>query len=170
MIGIGGNALETVEQGLLQRADVVVAVQVFDQLQRLALESTRSATEPVGMKVAAASVKSVLPPAAATLAFMASRSSTALLIRTTNRSGSKSTLVRVEKMASIGEAVGGIIDNALAPALLGKEGEPLQGMDEKILEVGDLLVLAADADDGTADSFGGLFTLIAKHTLPPLLF
>ena len=46
------------------------------------------------------SLKSTLPPLAATLAFMASRISTALLISSTKRSGSKSTLVRVEKTAS----------------------------------------------------------------------
>ena len=37
MGGIGGNALEAVEHGLLERADVLVRVQVFDQVQRLAL-------------------------------------------------------------------------------------------------------------------------------------
>ena len=53
-----------------------------------------------GMKLAWGSLKAVLPPAAATLAFIASRSSTVRWSRTRNRSGSKSTLVRVEKMAS----------------------------------------------------------------------
>ena len=61
----------------------------------------------------------------------------------------------------VGEAVGGVIDDAQPAAFLGVQGETLHGVHEQILEIGDLLVLAADADDAAAGSLGGLFTLIA---------
>jgi hypothetical protein len=65
--------------------------------------------------------------------------------------------------------VGGVIDDAQPAAFLGVQGESLQGVHEQVLEVGDLLVLAAHADDAAADSLGGLFTLVAKHGCSPCL-
>ena len=37
------------------------------------------------------------------------------------------------------------------------------------MEVGDLLVFAAHAGDVTSNSFSGLFALVTKHAIPPLL-
>ncbi len=59
------------------------------------------------------------------------------------------------------------VDVEVMDAFLGGEvgvlGNPLGGVDQKILQGGDFVGLAADADVGAAGSVGGLFTLITKH-------
>jgi hypothetical protein len=46
---------------------------------------------------------------------------------------------------------------------LGNERQPLERVEEQILQGGHLGRLSADADLGAAFPFGGLFALIAKH-------
>ena len=168
VVGIGGNALEAVEHGLLERADVLVRVQVFDQVQRLAL----------GDQIGHAAGRDEAGRCLAAVALATGGRNLGLhgLAQFDGAFDQGDEPLRVEidvgqggEDRLVGEAVGGVIDDAQPAAFLGVQGETLHGVDEQILEIGDLLVLAADADDAAAGSLGGLFTLVAKHGCSPLL-
>jgi hypothetical protein len=66
-----------------------------------------------------------------------------------------------------GETINSIVNNPDLAAGIGNQAKALDGMGEKVFQSGYFIVLAADTDGGTGDSFSGLFTLITVHFFSP---
>ncbi len=132
VIGIGGDALEAVEQGLLERADVDVAIQGFDQIQGLALGGQfgdRAGRDEgggcLGELGGAAGNPHLGLHGLAQLDRPLDQGDKAFRIEIDVGQGGKDGLK--------GKQVGGLVDNAQFPSFAGIEGQPLEGMDQQIL-------------------------------------
>jgi hypothetical protein len=92
------------------------------------------------------------------------------LIRVTNRSGSKSTLVRVEKMASQVYLIDGT-DHCIDPPApsTGHHGKPFTAYNrERSWSAATIGLFAAYADFGASFAFGRLLALKTKHGVSSL--
>ncbi|KAF5060555.1 hypothetical protein DSECCO2_324580 [anaerobic digester metagenome] len=157
VVGVGGDALEAVDEDLLQGAKVLVGFQGFGDIVLFALGDKsfegrgrgegggRGGDIDAGLGLEGLAAGHGVPDQD----FEAGRV--------------EIDVGQGREDAFVDEAVQVGVGHALGAGLHGHFGQPLQGVDEKILESGHFGLLAAHADFGAAGSFGSLFTLVAKH-------
>ena len=168
VVRVGGDALEAVEQGLLQGADVLVRIERGDEVQGRALggearDGCRRLERGGGLG------EVVLPPAAATFAFIAfAQRHRPLDQRLEARRVEVDVGQRGEDRLER-EEVGRLVDDAPLPALGGEERQALHRVHQQILQVGDLAVLAAHPDFFAPDPLDRLFALVTEHFSSPWL-
>ncbi len=160
VVSIGGNALQAVEQGLLERADVLVRIQRRNEFQGRAL--LRQAVDRVRRnkgrcRMSNIDLAELGLQALAQLDRLADQRGKAVRIKVDVGERGENRLHR--------EAVQGRINNAALAGLVSIERQPAEGVDQHILNIGQLAVLAADSGVGAGDAFGGLFALVAVHTI-----
>ena len=146
VVGVGGHALEAVEQQLLQAGDIFTKAWPCG-----GRSSIREPGEQGVFRRLDGDARGGVPAAATTLRIMPRIEAV-----------SKLTLVTVTNRAS--SSIGARFRRPLGGGHVRVAGrKALGGVDEHVLQVGSLRRLAADAARHAAGSAGGLFTLIAKH-------
>jgi hypothetical protein len=164
VVGVGGHAFESVNEDLLQGAQVFVGFQRLGDAVLLALGDQAFQARGRGERGCGGIDRD------ASLGLDGFAVGDGFIYEHLKTGRVEIHVGQGREHAFIDEAVHGRVGHALGPGLHRDLRESLQGVDEKILQGRYVGLLAANADLGASGSFGGLFTLIAKHEgYPPLL-
>ena len=166
MVCVSGNTFQRIQQGLFQRANILVNIQSGDKIDlhtllgkavnRISRGKRSCRMIKIGFTTC---IRNFFLQSVTQLNSLADHNYKTFRVKINIGQGGENSLH--------GEAVYAVIDNPLLPCLIGKEGHTAECVDKHIFKISYFFVLAAYADFGTGDTFCSLFTLVAIHGKAP---